>query len=289
MALNIFRFWLAMTLAGIALVSSCTCRHGQVGIHEIVIEIPPNFDRIATPEAQKLFREEIINQLNESPKFYFRQNPEGENTLQIGFLPEGIRNSKKWLMFAEVWSKKTDSLSLSRVFSNLTLVNGALVKEEFSAGVQSLLSRLGTLAGGREADYEEFIELVDKANSGEEVDASELVLAVSVLADSNIAGADEKLVKLLENTTDLALGSSLVAALGKMRAQGAMPAIIEFSARKPAIFRRQAIIAAKSIATQEALEWLFVMANGYQDAKTRQEALQAAQEVEKSLKETKQD
>jgi predicted protein tyrosine phosphatase len=124
---------------------------------------------------------------------------------------------------------------------------------------------------------------ITAVNDGAKMERTELLNAISVIGDKKEKGASGQIAKLMLTTNDLAVGNACISALSDINEPEAMDAIINFVERKPAIIRRQAIIAARKIANQTAAEWLLVMAYGHDDAMVRKEASEALEVVEEKL------
>ncbi len=127
------------------------------------------------------------------------------------------------------------------------------------------------------------LALVKNANEGQKVNRTELLDAIIELGEDKEHKAAEPLMTLMKTTKDLAIGNACLSALSELNHPKIMEAIIDFVERKPAIVRRQAILAARKIANKTAAEWLLVMAYGHEDATVRREAQLALDEVEKKL------
>ncbi len=139
------------------------------------------------------------------------------------------------------------------------------------------------MQSGNKVYNETHLQIVKEALEGKALDPVDVINSVSALGDTRERKAVETLAALLNKTDNLGIGNACLLALSEIGAEEAMPAVIEFAERKPPLIRRQAIIAARQIASQLAAEWLLVMGYGHDDAQVRKDALQALKEVERYL------
>lgn len=152
----------------------------------------------------------------------------------------------------------------------------------------SLSAILASCQCQRQVDNEPSLKkiktVIEAAKNGQEASLDDVLDALFLAGKRQDETLADEIIALLKSTTDLSIGNACIGALSNMTGRKIMPAIIEYVERKPPIIRRQAIIAARKIADQQALEWLLVMAYGHDDERVRQEALEAYKEVENKIK-----
>lgn len=125
--------------------------------------------------------------------------------------------------------------------------------------------------------------VIAKANEGESVEQKVLLKAIKKIVKVHDKDTALELIALLPKVSDWSIASEIIFTLGKLRSEQAVQALINYSERKPTFIRQQIILTLKEIASEKALAWLFVMANGYDDLNVRKEAQIAFDEIENAV------
>lgn len=273
-------------LALMMLLIDCRCQRRQILVRSVLLEIPTSVAGFS----EKIDREKISDLvrriIDKNPNFHFDARREDGGILHLTFIVpnEVSRNSAILLAgYLEGGGQDTKKSSI-KAFADIMVKDGRIDGHEVSEGITRLLENIYNLRSGGPSDNQGFLKKIEQAANGESVAPGELINAINVLGEIREQQAIRPLIELLGKTDNLAVGNACLIALGELGSASSIPAIIEFVERKPPIIRRQAIIAARKIASKAAAEWLLVMAYGYDDPIVRKEALAALTEVEEKLK-----
>lgn len=242
--------------------------------------MPEGLAALASPQSQVELKEAIKDAVTETPNFNFDANLKKGATLRINFLQKN--NDKGVLLIQALLSPPSDKDSQEfSAFASIDVRNGLDV-----TGLRLALAKafqdLKLMSKNDPVDAKTLVEIVERASRGEKIESPVLINAVARLGGTHDKEFAVSLKKLITTTEDLAVGNACIMALGQIGDQESMEAIINYAERKAPLVRRQAIIAARSIASPLAAQWLFVMAYGHEDPTVRKEALAALKEVEAS-------
>lgn len=259
----------------------CTCMNKPLVLKSVVLELPPSLGVLKDQVDQKKLSDMVENAIDKEGHFRFDANSDGD-TLRLSLLPSQSQKESVVMVVATL-SPGTPSGREHRSFTQIELTKGSMSGKDVSHAIQKVLTSLFQLQRGLAADHQIYIDRINASLAGEDVDQMALTHAISAVADSRSKEGIEALIRLLSSTKDVAVGNACLIALADIDAKDAMPAIIDFVERKPAIIRRQGIIAARRLATKLSAEWLLVMAYGHDDPIVRKEAREALEEVEQKL------
>lgn len=132
------------------------------------------------------------------------------------------------------------------------------------------------LAKAHRADTQSTDELSAWLRDGSgEVPLTQKVRAARILGKRRDKAGVDALAYALAHTENPVLGQTSLAALTAIGDAAGVDAVIAYSANKPPIIRRQAILAARAMGGQRAVAWLFTMSTGHTDPEVRREADEA--------------
>jgi HEAT repeat protein len=141
---------------------------------------------------------------------------------------------------------------------------------------------------GEKIEVPAYLTKLEQAANGEAVDSAILTSAITLAGEDPLSKeAGKYLIDILKSTENLGVANACLMALAQRKDPSALQAIIDFSEGKPALIRRQAILAVRQIPSQLSKEWLVVMAYGHSDPQVRKEALEALNNLEKQPRENK--
>ncbi len=281
---NYLYLFLLLILSCTAFVLIRNCGRSGIVINNILLDIPESFNKLSSDDGKEVLREEIQKIISRHNNYKY--NPErasGQMLKIILSMAHGEERKKSILMTAILMKPDDDIQRRYKAWSEISLQNGELVREDFLSSVKLILDSLYRLRMRGAVNNDSQIEKIEKKLRGEKVSESEMLNAIAILQEAKDKRSIETMVRLLEHTEDLLIGNALIMALGDMGDEEALPAILEFAERKPSVIRRQAIIAARHIGSKLAAEWLLVMAYGHDDPIVREEAKAALLEVENNL------
>lgn len=262
------------------ILSTCRCNRTSIVINNIFLDIPKVFKELSLDKTKETLREEIKNTINKTQGFSFDEKVESGQELQIILsMPSQKGEKEALLMSAILHNPAIPDGKQYKAWVDIVLENKELKKSDFLKSLNKLLESLYQLRMKGGINTKEYIEIIEKKSKGEKISQTEILNAIAILQEAKDKKSVTAMINLLEKTDDLALGNALMMALGDIGEEEAMPAIIEFAQRKPALIRRQAIIAAKNIGSKLSAEWLLVMAYGYDDPLVRSEAKEALEKV----------
>ncbi len=222
--------------------------------------------------------------IEKDTNFHFDANRADGEVLHLSvILPAQLSPNASILVAASLEKDNDETKSAAKAFADIQVEQGRISGNDVSASVTQALQNLYQLRAGKAVDTSGYLAKVETAARGEEVPMGVLINAITVLTEMREQKAAPAIIDLLNKTDNPALGNACVVALGELHAADGMSAIINFVERKPPIFRRQAVEAARKIGTKEAAEWLLVMAYGYDDPQVREQAKLALVEVEEKL------
>lgn len=266
------------------LLIDCRCNRQQIILKSVVLEIPSS----AAGFSQKIDREKFLSLIKsaiaKNINYGFDEHNEEGAELRLLVEPPAGSVKKGLLIFAILSAKEGEHLRDFKSYADIDAVNGSIRAGDISDAIGKVLQNLHQLHRGFFVDNKLYLNKIELASKGQPIDFEELMTAISVLGYAEEKKATPFLIQILKTTTDLAVGNACLIALGDIASLDGMPAIIDFVERKPSIMRRQAIIAAKRIASKLAAEWLLVMAYGHEDPVVRHEASLALKHVESSLR-----
>ena len=167
-------------------------------------------------------------------------------------------------------------------FADVKMIDGVIYGADLSAAVDRLLQDLYQRHRGIFEEQDKYLSRIQASLKGETVEKGELLNAIAIVGDTEYEKALEPLMDLLLKTKDFAIGNACLVALTSLAKEESMQSVIDYAEGKPAFIRRQAIIAARRIGSKLAMEWLLVMAYGYDDPVVRKEAMDAFLAVEKT-------
>lgn len=255
----------------IILLTDCRCNDNII-IKSVVVELPQEIIELRQTIDREKFAMLMEKAIGDNPHFYLNPSHDAGASLRLTMqLPVERLGNHPLLLMANL-SFAGDGARELKSFADIKTVEGSVSGTEISYSMDKVLDNLFQLYKGIAADHAVYLNRIEGALKGENVDRDDLLTAIGVLGEAKETKAINNLIALLEKTDDLALGNAIVIALGEMKAAEGMEAIINFAERKPPLIRRQSIIAASRIASKLSAEWLLVMAYGYDDETTRNEA-----------------
>ncbi len=265
-------------------LTDCNCQRRQIVVRSVLLEMPTSVSGFSQKLDREKFSDLVKLVLEKDANFHFDANRSDGEVLNLSLILPAELNSNSSILLAAALSKDNENLgSSTKAFADIKIEDGRISGSEVSSSVIKVLQNLYQLRTGAREDSNEYLKKLEQSTSGENLGPGELINAVTVLSEMHEKRAEPLLIKLLEQTDSLSIGNSCIVALGDLQSVPGMTAIINFVERKPPILRRQAIIAARKIASKEAAEWLLVMAYGHDDPVVRDEAKAALQEVETKL------
>lgn len=260
-----------VALCVVVLLTGCRCNNNIV-IKSVVVELPQEIIELRQTIDKEKFAILMEKAISNNPNFHLNPSNDAGASLRLTMqLPVERLGNHPLLLMANL-SFNGDGARDLKSFADIKTVNGSVSGTEISNSMDKVLSNLFQLYRGIAADHDEYLNRIEAAVKGEDFDRDDLLTAIGVLGEAKERKALSNLIEMLEKTDDLALGNAIVIALADMGAAEGMEAIIDFAERKPPLIRRQAIIAASRIASKLSAEWLLVMAYGYDDETTRNEA-----------------
>lgn len=275
---------LYIVLLAIAIIfTDCRCHKRQITIKSVLLEIPSRVSGFAQKSDQEKLSDLIRIAIDKSPYFDFNADDESGQVLRMTLIPPDPNARNSNVLLAATLSSTSDGYEDIKSFVDIRVGDASVRGQDIGQAVSKVLQNLYHQNAGQIASYDIYIEKINASLRGEDIAANELINAAAVLGKARQSKAVMPLIQLLSTTKDLAVGNACLIALSELAAPEAMPAIIDFAERKPAIFRRQAILAARRIGSRLAAEWLLVMAYGHDDPVVRKEAMSALVEVEAKL------
>lgn len=261
----------------------CNCQRRQIVVKSVLLDIPVNVAGFSSKLDREKFSDLVQSVIEKEPYFKLdRGRDDGEILRLAVIVPPELKRDSPILIMASI-SVQNDEAPITKAFADIKVIDGRISGKDVSASVAKVLQNLYHHRSGIMGDSTDYLTKIERAVSGENPAAEELINAISIMGEAREKKAVEPLISLLGKTESLSIGNACLVALGELEDKRAMSAIIDFTERKPPIIRRQAIIAARKIASQEAAEWLLVMAYGYDDPVVRSEALVALGDVETKL------
>lgn len=260
----------------------CECKKTTIEISQIILDVSPDLSELAQAGNQEIIAENIRNVLEKNTVFKFLPDKKDVYSLFISILSDEQTSNLILLGYLEYKNK-----SYKKHYANIDLSSKNIEKQSFEKALEALLSKIYNDFYADEPNNINYLDIIKDYKNIVDGDKNELVNAASLAGEHKNKQAIPYLIEILHTTNDIALANACMISLGELQAKEAMEGIIEFSLKKPPIIKRQAIIAAKKIASKLALDWLFVMAYGYNDFSVNQEAYEAFLEVEKKLNEKK--
>lgn len=276
---KVFHLFVVSIFIGLML-GSCQCFHRRITINKILIDVPKN---LANPPFDPVLMNEVVQTiLAESQDFNYSPNSKGRQ-LRIGFFADSKNRSQNVYLYAELWTNNKEPELTDKAYASLSLNLQSDLKKQFSDATMLALTRLKEILSGSNEHRDQYLLTLDSATKGNSVDSAELLLAISVVAEHGMQQAENNLLSLLQNASSPTIQNACVIALGELRSVKAVPLIIDFSARKSSLAKKQAIEAMRKIGTRDAMEWLLVVSEGHIDPEVREHAFKAYQEIAKKL------
>jgi hypothetical protein len=268
--------WVSLVI--FLLACACHCQQEKKILGHLQLDIPNYLAALNDDLDYRKTRKIIRESLDDDPHFRFDPDKESALTLKISIFSHRDGAKEILSLSSSIYFADEEAQKVS--VAELLLGPDGISEADLKHALRQSLQDLWLEIQGKSADKRHFIERVSQAAKGETVDQKELILAIELSAESKTKEALESIGALLLASRDLAVANACLNALGKMKNENAMPAIIDFASRKPPIFVRQAILAARKIASVLAAQWLYVLALGHDDEMVRKEAMAAFKELE---------
>lgn len=263
------------------MISGCSCQD-KITVKSVVLEVPSTISGFSKQENRARLSELIKRDIQASS--YFNVDPQNKDkgTLKLFFLPPTDKSENSSLLLVASLQGQEGEKEY-RSFADIKIEQGESSAQAVTSALNKALENLYHLQKGSKPDNQDYVTRLEAWIKGEPISSAELVSAISAISYSKDSQGIKPLISILSTTNDIAVANAALLALGEIKAQEAMPAIIDFMERKPPIIRRQGIIVAKKIGSKLALEWLLVMAYGHEDKIVRKEALEAFNQLEQEL------
>lgn len=259
----------------------CECRKPTIEISQIMLDVASSLSELSNVENQQVIANNINDVILSNQFFKFLPNNKQANILNIAILPQDEENplQKELLLLGYLESKD----NTQKYYSSLKINQGSIEKKDFEEALSTLLIKIYNGFYSSDIANGNYLVVIKDYALASHANKSEVINAINLAGEHKNKEAQDYLITILKNTHDIAVGNACMVALGELKSVKSMEHIINFASRKPPIIRRQAIMAAKKIASKLALEWLLVMAYGYSDKTVREEALLAFLEVQKKI------
>ncbi len=260
----------------------CECRKPTIEISQVMLDISSSLSELSSAENQQVIASNINDVIVGNQFFKFLPNKKDANILNIAILPQDEENlmQKELLLLGYLESKDNNA---QKHYSSLRINQESIEKKDFEDALSTLLIKIYNGFYSNDVANGNYLVTIKEYASAANANKSEVINAITLAGEHKNKEAQDYLITILKNTHDIAVGNACMMALGELESVKAMEHIINFASRKPPIIRRQAILAAKKIASKLALEWLLVMAYGYSDKTVSEEAFLAFLEVQKKI------
>ncbi|HXW54093.1 MAG TPA: HEAT repeat domain-containing protein [Myxococcota bacterium] len=270
--------------AVIILLNNCSssCRPSQLIVRSVIIELPAHMPSLSKNFDRDQLSLLVKKAINQHEHFKFDETYSKGGLLRLSLIAPSERASSLLVIAALVLSDHGETKEY-KSNASIKINEGIISGADVSTAINRVLENLYYVYSGRAVNYEEYVEAIEAAKNGRPSPQADLLNAIAVIGDAKELKAVKPLSELMTKTDDLAIGNACLIALTEIGREEAMPAIIDYVERKPSIFRRQAIIAARRIGSKLSAEWLLVMAYGHDDPVVRKEAFDALQVVEEKL------
>lgn len=268
---------LLFLLSLVLLIADCACSK-KIVLKGISVEIPSSIVGLSGPEDREKLSALIKRDINNSQYYEVNVNKTNSSILKLFFIPPKDSHDKAVLLAGSIADPKIEQKEY-RAFADIKVEKGTSSGEAVTSALEKVLEQLYQQQNGYRTSHKDYLAKIEKGSKGE-IGTGELIGAISAVSYAKDMNAVAPLISLLKTTEDVAVANAALLALGDLKAEEAMPAIIDFLEGKVSIIRRQGITAAKRIGSKLALEWLFVMAYGHEDPVVRKEALDAFTELE---------
>lgn len=260
----------------------CECRKTTIEISQIVLDISPDLSELTLENNQEIIASNIRDVLNKNSIFKLLPDKKDVCSLFVSILSDEQNKSLILLGYLEYKNK-----SYKKHYVSIDISSKNIEKQSFDKALETLLIKIYNDFYADDPENINYMDILKDYQNLANSDKNDLITAANLAGEHKNKEASAYLLKILRSTNDIALANACMISLGELKASDAMESIIEFSFKKPPIIKRQAILAAKKIASKLARDWLFVMAYGYNDFFVNQEAYEAFLEVEKNLNEKK--
>lgn len=262
-----------LLLLSLLLLNDCACS-SKIALKGVTLEVPNTIAGLSSLADREKLSILIKRDIGENPHFFVDANKADGSILKLTFVPPKESQAQTVLLVGSIGQDQ-------RAFANIKVEKGESSGQFITEALEKVLAQLYQQQKGQKASKKD-VEKITAGLKGE-IGAAELLQAISSAGLSKDMNAVKPLTELLLSTSDISLANAALSTLGTLKAQEAMPAIIDFMERKPAVIRRQGIMVAQKIGSKLAMEWLLVMAYGHEDEIVRREALAAFTELERQL------
>lgn len=257
----------------------CQCQrqnqHSDFVVTKITLDMSENLLKVA--EAQQIDPKLLLQDaLNNDPSFLVNPEKSDSGVLHLSLVISSQDN--ELLLIGNLMRKDQEQLAFAEI--DFTADQEAL-KQKLSVALAYLRQQL---VGGVQKSDLNYLALIKNASEGQDVNPITLTNALQRARDKKDKKSLPYVISLLGSTSNLGIANACLMLLAQLQDNSALPAIIDFAHGKPALIRRQAIIAARHMPSKLCAEWLVVMAYGHDDPMVRKEALKGLLEVEDYLK-----
>jgi hypothetical protein len=273
-------FFLASILL---MLTDCHCQRRQIVVRSVLLEMPTTVAGFTNKPDREKFSDLVKMVVEKDEHFHFDPKREDGEVLHLALIVPAEVTANSSILLAASLEKAKDDANSTKAFADVRVLGGRISGNDVSEAVTRVLQSLTELRSKSPLDSNEYLKKIEEASLSDTQASGELINAITVVTQLRDKKAEASLIRLLEKTTSLSVGNACIVALGDMQSADGMSAIINFAERKPPILRRQAIMAARKIATKQAAEWLLVMAFGHDDPVVRDEARAALAEVDAKL------
>jgi HEAT repeat protein len=257
------------------LFTDCRCQRDNLTVSKVIVEIPENIANLS--QEYNIDIKKIMSEaLDSDGKISVKSNSDnGVLTIALAQLERGFT------LIASLEHDAQEQLAFAEIDIEPQRCDVNCMKKALNKALYYLRQQLS----GIDSDSEAFLSRLKEAAAGEIIEPRLLLNAIKQAIHKKSQEALDPLIVILSSTENLGIANACLTALAELKDPSSLPAIIDFAEGKPALIRRQAIIAVRQIPAKLGLEWLVAMAYGHNDPMVRKEALEASQEVEVLLSE----
>jgi len=271
---KIYIFLLSNILLLIILVD-CRCQRADLVVNKLTIEMPENLQ-----DFKKLLQEA----LNNDPYFHVSSTEKNAGILNLSLSVSRFDN--KMLLVAHLARKNQELMAFAEIaLSEIPNFEAEALRKALGRSVAYLRQQLVNTNKSQEDSH--YVQKIKEASEAKFINPELLTNALRLAGKKQDQQSVSYIIKLLGSTDNLGIAHACLTALAQLKDASSLPAIIDFAENKPALIRRQAIVAVRQMPSQLSAEWLVVMAYGHDDPTVRKEALEGLREVEKYLAEQK--
>ena len=271
-----YNIFLLVNLLLLLIITDCRCQRSNLVVNKVTLELPDNLLKAAA--AQQIDPRALLQEVLDNDP-YFQINPTQSDAGLLHVTLVVSRHDNELLLVGSLNRKEQEQMAFAEI-----ALGDIANKKALSAAFIFLRQQL--VGHNNKADFN-YLALIKEASEGEEVSPQILSNALILAGEKKDKNSLPHVINLLGITDNLAVANACLMVLAALKDVSALPAIIDFAQGKPALIRKQAIIAARQLPCELCAQWLVVMAYGHDDPLVRKEAHLGLLEVEKYLLELK--